>query len=382
MQTLSGSRRSPPLKLLFVGDSLLSESSAKSLSSFYCDLNKEDGDEDNAKCASDSDDEKRIVWILASSGLEEYLYNISSVAPDYVFIPISAESGITSRIRDYIGVALSLRRPIVFILTLTELTRESEYKATLKVVETTVVKWMRKEMFLLNTESLTDETVKRMSKGTIVPVATVPPSGDIASLRKLVNALEPSHRDLSEKSPCEVWISKRWNTAEGQVACEGIVRTGKLQVNKYLRIGPLDSQFYTIVVRKMSTYKDSVESADAGERVIFAADLVKGKRIREERQKVVAVEKLNKQKLVQEFDAEIAILAQEDIKVGQSFTVFSGNVHTTVTIQETERELRCQGDRGIVRCKFSGLEYTETGEKLFLVSDKVVAIGVITKAYQ
>eukprot|EP00826_Nyctotherus_ovalis_P034126 TRINITY_DN27_c0_g1_i14.p1 TRINITY_DN27_c0_g1~~TRINITY_DN27_c0_g1_i14.p1 ORF type:complete len:287 (-),score=29.89 TRINITY_DN27_c0_g1_i14:43-903(-) len=262
LQTLSGSRHSPPLRLLFVGDSLLSEPPAKSLSSFYCDLNKENGD------GNDSDNEKRIVWILASSGLEEYLYNINSIVPDYVFIPISAEAGIASKTKEYIGVALSLRRPIVFMLTRTELTRESEYKATLNTIEKMVVKWMRKEMVLLNTESTTDGTMKRISKGTIVPVATVPPSGDITSLRKLVNALEPSHRDLNEKSPCEVWITRQWSAAEEQVTCEGIVKMGKLQVNKYLRIGPLDSQFYTIVVRKMSTYKGSVESADAGERAV------------------------------------------------------------------------------------------------------------------
>ena len=375
-----------PLKLLFVGDSLTPNSSTGPFNVFDCDLSNENAFVSNYTSVSSSigpTKEQKIAWIFISNGLEEYLYSANSIMPDYIFIPISVGDGVTAKTKEYIGIILTLNRPVVILLSKTELTKESEYAATLKIIETIVTKWMKKKIAIISNDNSRipmEKIVRGMSEGAIVPVVTTSAGGDVQKLRQMISSLE-SNQEPDNKGPCEIWISKAWNVADGKIACEGIIKTGKLQANKYLRLGPLNNQFYTIIVKRISTYKDNVESAETGNRILFEATLLEEKKLRMEGQRMIAVEKVDKKRLTREFDAEIAVLTEESIKVDQTITIFSGNIHRTAKIEDTEKEELTQGDRGIIRCKLDTLEWMKVGEKVFLVSNGVRGLGVITKTY-
>lgn len=374
-----------PLKLLVVGDSLTNSTSKGPSNPFYCDLSNENAVESNYASVIGSigpTKQQKIAWIFVTNGLQEYLYSANSVTPNYIFIPISVEDGITSRTKELIGIALTLRIPIILLLSKTELTKESEHAATLKAVEVMVTKWMKKEMISLSAGASAismERIVKKMNEGAAIPVITIMVGSKIQSLKHLISSLELNDKESNEKALCEVWVSRTWTIADSKIGCEGIVKTGKLEVNKYLRFGPLDSQFYTIVVKKISTYEDNVQSAKAGNRVMFEAILVEGKKLGTEEQTMVAVEKVDKGKLAEEFDAEIAVLTEIPIKAGQTTTLFTGNICKTIKIEDTEL---LQGDRGIVRCKLNGSELINAGTKIFFVNDAIIAIGVITKTYK
>eukprot|EP00826_Nyctotherus_ovalis_P059052 TRINITY_DN817_c0_g1_i5.p1 TRINITY_DN817_c0_g1~~TRINITY_DN817_c0_g1_i5.p1 ORF type:complete len:385 (+),score=62.42 TRINITY_DN817_c0_g1_i5:176-1330(+) len=375
-----------PLKLMFVGDSLASQMEGP-LTSFYCDLNKESEEMSKYDPANASNGPNhKMAWISISSGLEEYLYAVNAFTPDYVFIPISAKPGIDVQTKEYIGIALTLRKPTVLLLTKTELTKESEYLATLRAVEIMVTRWMKKEAILLSSTVSTQSLIKQTLEGTAVPIITTPASGDMHQLKQLICSLEVARKEADKEFLCEVWVTKIVGKAEEKIVCEGVVKTGRVQVGKYLKLGLFNDKFCTIVVRKVTTY-EVVKSAGEGERILFEAVLVETKKRKvlnemiEKTVGLIAVEKVDKKRLAQEFDAEIAVLTKEPVKEKQSFTVFSANLHTAVTLQDTEKEVLVQGDRGIVRCKLKEVKWVREREKVFLVSDRVAAIGVITKAY-
>ena len=389
-----------PLKLLFVGDNLADRTESfgsEIVNDFYCDLNSQILDEDlyppiSEHTACSDNKEKNIVRIIICTGLRDYLFKMSFVEPDYVFIAVDARIGITPMTKEYMGIALTLHRPISLLVSKTELTTMAQYTSTLKTIEEIVVRAMKKEFIPLYKKDLIlnmKEIANKMKEGHAVTTLVINSIGREGQrkLNELMSSLEATFESSKEDLPCEIWVKAAWCVSKEEILCDGIIKTGKVTLRKYLRLGPVNGKFFTILVNKISTHDDNLKTAVVGESVIIKGTVInEGNLVPSVLTKnsgLIAIEKVDKKRIAKTFDVEIAMLKKETIKSGKIITMVSRNVCENIEVEDIiEKDVLNQGDRGIAKCSLESMEYIKTGDRVFFMTDAVIAVGVISKVYK
>ncbi len=352
---------------------------------------------------------QKIVHVFDGCGLKGNLkamvHGFTSTAPDYVFLLVAADTGISSITREHMGIALALHLPIVVVVTKTDLCKPETMKATLDSIETLIRKGTNKEPLPLYSPAgpasgavasavpLEKVSSEIFEHGCIPILAVSAVSGEgLPKLHELLSALElPVTVPLPDKkAPIELWIRKVYDVPEIGIILEGLLHSGKIVRGQFLRLGPLeDDTFRLVTVKSIVTCTGDVKSAEAGQDVAIKVVPADAKELSitdlKKEKGLVLVSKIEKSRLAKAFDAEIVVVSRAFIKKGRVATAHTGNVVQSIEVDDLAGdEILKQGDKGLIRCKFgedSTTPYMKTGEKVLFRSGFTIAVGVITKIY-
>ena len=81
---------------------------------------------------------ERVLTFIDLCGHEKYLkttiFGLVGMTPDYAMIVIGANMGITRMTKEHIGLALSLKVPMFFVITKIDIAPENVYNSTIEML--------------------------------------------------------------------------------------------------------------------------------------------------------------------------------------------------------------------------------------------------------
>ena len=344
-------------------------------------------------------DSKKVITFADLCGHEKYLrttiYGMSSVLPDYAMILIGANMGLTNMTKEHMAICLSLKIPIIIVLTKIDIAPVNKLAETLSTI-TRLLKLpgVRKVPYLVRKHDDIALVAKNVPHDNIVPIfqiSNVTGEG-IENLKTFYN-LVPSRLNFQDhnKSPVEYLIDGNYYITGIGTVVSGFLNSGTVKVNDQVLLGPtFNGEFLKTYIRSIHYKQISVSEAKAGHYVCFALKRITRNQIRKG---MVIITEDNSHRSVWKFSAEISIIHshhtsikkkyQPYLHIGnvrQSARILSiENIKTKVEIDEENPTLRA-GDKALVKFEFVYRpEYIRPNMKLIFREGRIRGIGLVTK---
>ena len=335
---------------------------------------------------------RKIISFYDLAGHEKYLKTtirgLTSISPDYCFILVGANMGISKMTREHIFICLTLNIPFSIIVTKTDICNERQN--VLKTTMLTIKKLLklpilRRIEYSVKNKDEAITAARNFKNESIVPIFQVSnvDGTNLDLLKTFLNLVTPRIKRHKDQSSVLMSIDGIFQvTGVGTVIAGDLVK-GKVYINDKLYLGPDYSGKYTQVhVRSIHVKRVSVLSAECGMYICLAIKKINRKMIRIGQ---VVVSKEEDCKSQREFKANINIIRSNSttIRLGYEPTVHTCNVRQTAKIIKIEREkegnkVLTTGDRAKVTFRFCNRpEYLQIGNQLIFSDGKIKAVGEI-----
>lgn len=327
----------------------------------------------------------KMVTLYDLAGHEKYLrttmFGISSSAPDYAAIIISANNGIQRMTKEHIGLCLALKIPFFVIITRIDICSEHVLNDTLESVKKLVkLPGIRKMPYVIkNAEDDIIISAKNLKDDRIVPIFCVSSVNgtNINYIKKFLNLL-PTRKNweslINEHTECVI-DSVYQVPGVGHVVA-GLITKGCICVGEYLNLGPdWNGKYKRVQVKSIQIRGVNIKRAEAGK--IAAFNISKTENIR---RGMVLLDKRCNPIAVRRFVAEIKVLYHSTtIQVGYQPVIHCGSVKQSATIKEIKEKITLRtGDKAIVVFEFMYRpEYLVPGTKIVMRENRTRAIGSI-----
>ena len=343
----------------------------------------------------------KIISFYDLAGHEKYLKTtitgLSSCYPDYCFILIGGNMGLSKMTKEHIFLCLSLGIRFVFIVTKMDIckNRENILENTISQIKMILkLPIVRKIPYFINKKDDVITASKNMESEGIVPIFKISNvTGENIDLLKLfLNLVQPLKKEI-DKINAELHIDSKFSISGiGTVVC-GELLSGQIKINDKLHWGPDSLGKYTIVqVKSIHVKRVSVMSANYGTYVCVSLRKVNVKHVRRGQ---VLLSSQADAKAYREFSAKISVIRAHatTIKQGYEPVVHVGNVRQTAKIisindkkngrkGRLDDEFLRTGDEACVRFRFSYKpEFIKVNNKLLFCEGRVKAIGTIKEIY-
>jgi len=332
---------------------------------------------------------KKLISFYDLAGHEKYLKTtirgLSSITPDYCFILVGANMGVSKMTREHVFICLTLNIPFSIIITKLDICKDrknildttiSQIKKLLKLP---AVK--RMSYSVSNTEEAIT-AAKNFKTENIVPVFKVSnvTGKNINLVKTFLNVLKPINQVKNDNKNVLLSIDGIFNVTGVGIVVAGDLISGKIYTNDKLYVGPdYSGKYYPVTVRSIHIKRVPVLSATSGTYICLALKKISRKMLRIG-QVVVSTQEDCKSQI--EFCANISVIKSNTttIKIGYEPTVHTCNVRQTAKITkiETDKEILTTGDNAKVTFKFCNRpEYIQPGNKIIFCEGKIKAIGSI-----
>ncbi|ETO14349.1 GTP-binding protein 1 [Reticulomyxa filosa] len=338
-----------------------------------------------------------IITFIDLAGHEKYLKTtisgLTGCFPDYAFIVVGANMGISKMTKEHIQVAVALCVPLFVVCTKVDIAPETVLTHTLKQLakllrspacnKMPIIMKRKKD---IDTCFERDKYLERICPVFLwqyqhVGVDDGREEGDSrADIRK-------ERQELEAQISGELEIDETFAVKGVGIVLSGTVTAGKIFPEQVLYLGPFaDSTYKEIAVRSIHIKRVPVDFALAGEACSIAFRFVKKKDVVERsqiRKGMVAVSELLRPLPVWAFRANILVLHHPtQINPGYQPVVHCGNIRQTVTILRMSQERLRSGDSALVDLKFlSQPEFVHLNRAIIIREGNTKCIGKIMQVY-
>lgn len=335
----------------------------------------------------------KIVTFYDLAGHEKYLrttiYGLSCSLPDYAFVIVGGNQGISSMTLEHISLCMALRIPFVILVTKIDIAPESILKENMRTMNQMIRKKIQKIPYRIRTKEDVYTAIKNIRSESIVPIFQVSnvTSAYLDLVLEFLNLL-PLRNVYSQKIhlPIELWVDSHFHiTGHGTVVC-GLLTQGTIKLYDNVWIGPFgNGEFIMTRVKSIHVKHRDVKEAFAGNYVCVALKNINRKMLRKG---IVLLDERSSCNAYREFWAKINILQSHHttIKIGYQPFLHIAQVRQSAAIEQVNKENpTCEsdmtlrtGDKAIVKMRFLHKpEYIKKDMKLVFRDGRMKAVGII-----
>lgn len=330
----------------------------------------------------------KVISFFDLAGHEKYLKTtvsgMTGNMPDYCFLLVGANMGVTRMTKEHFGLALALRIPTIVIVTKIDMCPDEVKKQTFKDIHQILkMKGVRKMPLLMKSEEDLISAIKISTNDRIVPIFEISSVAgtNLKLLRSFLNLIPPRiHWEKLKNDPAELLIDQTWFVSGVGTVVGGTVLSGTIHANQTLLLGPDGTgQFQQVAVKSIHSKRVPVKSLSAGHSAGFALKKIKRSAIR--KGMVMTEIKLNP-KASWMFEADVAVLFHSTtINVNYQPVVQCMTMRQSAKIVEiVDKEVLMTGDRAKVLFKFMFRpEYLKVGMRMIFREGRCKGIGVISR---
>jgi len=298
---------------------------------------------------------------------------------------IGANMGITRMTREHLGIAFSLRIPVIIIITKIDLCPQDIFKQTLTDIKILLkTKNLNKIYQLIQTEDQLHSAVKHLPNNErFVPLFKISSvTGDgIDLIRKFLfllprRILWESLTDAAAEVPIEHTYSIN---GVGTVVC-GTVTSGTIEAGQKLLLGPDKlGHFKPVLIKSVQSNHVPIKEAHPGQCAGFALKKIHRKDIRHG---MFLIDPSITPQATRIFESDVSVLSSSTtFKKGYQPVIQCITVTQTAEILEiTDKEVLRTGERARILFRFLfNAEYLKIGMRFILREGHCKAIGIMTR---
>ena len=329
---------------------------------------------DRARVVEESD---RLVSFVDTVGHEPWLRTtirgLVGQKLDYGLLVVAADDGPTKTTREHLGILLATELPTTVAITKADMVADERLQAVEREVER-----------LLRNVDRTPLSVDRHGIGTaieeiseqVVPVVRTS-AVTMEGLDVLDELFEHLPKTGTEAGDFSMYIDRTYNVTGVGAVASGTVRSGRIETDDELLVGPLaDGAYRPVEARSIEMHYHRVEEASAGRIVgialkgIAESDLERG---------MVLLPRSAEPAAVREFEAEVMVLNHPTrIDDGYEPVVHLETVSETASIHPEGGQL-LPGDTGTARIRFKFRPYAvEEGQRFVFREGRSKGVGTVT----
>lgn len=330
----------------------------------------------------------KVISFIDLAGHEKYLKTtvggMTGQMPDYCFLMVGANMGVTRMTKEHLGLALALKIPVIVVVTKVDMCPDNVLKQTLSDINSILkMRGVRKMSMMVKTEEDLLNAVKAVQADRVVPIFMVSnvTGENLDMVRKFLNVVPPriEWSLLRDKSP-EVLIDQTYFVTGVGTVVGGTVMAGKISANTTMLLGPDgNGAFLPVQIKSVHSKRVPVKQVVAGQSAGFALKKIKRSTLRKG---MVLVAMDAKPEPSVYFEADVIILYH------------STTIHTNyqpviqcLTIRQSakivhinDRDVMRTGDRARVTFKFLYRpEFLKEGMRVIFREGRCKGLGVITR---
>lgn len=333
----------------------------------------------------------KLINFFDMAGHEKYLkttiYGLSAMHPDYCFVMVGGNMGLTGMTREHIGLCLSLKIPFIIIVTKVDIAPEHILKENLIKINKMCRNGAKKVPYSIKSIEDVLNAIKNIKTDSIVPILQISnvTRFNYNLIHCLLNYL-PVRTDYSKFAdlPAKLQIDTVFSVpGHGTIVC-GILTEGTIKPNDMVYIGPFSTGLYRQI--RVKNIHSNYREIKQGKTGIYIALSLKNITRKEIRKGMVITANKDACIAVHEFWAMMTILQSHTttIRVGYEPVVHIHNIRQAVKIKEivkvndNNNDVLRTGDRAKVRLEFSiRPEFIEPNLQLIFREGRVKAVGKV-----
>lgn len=330
----------------------------------------------------------KVISFIDLAGHEKYLKTtvsgMTGQIPDYCLLMVGANMGVTRMTKEHFGLALSLKIPIIVIITKIDIAPEEILKETLNdVIKMLKMRGVRKMPLIIKTDDDFINAVKSIQNDRIVPIFLISNvTGEtLDRIRSFLNVIPPriEWESLKDKSP-EVLIDQTYYVTGVGTVVGGTVMSGTVHTGQTMLLGPDGTgAFYPVQIKSIHSQRVLVKDVSAGMSTSLALKKIKRSAIRKG---MVLVALDSKPQSTLFFESDVVVLYHS--------TTIHKNYQPVVqclTIRQSakivhimNKEVLRTGDRAKVIFKFMYRpEFLKEGMRVIFREGRCKGIGIISR---
>ena len=334
---------------------------------------------------------KKVFTFVDLAGHEKYLKTtvsgLNGYFIDYAIIVIGADRGIIGMTKEHLIVAMSLKIPIIIVITKIDVAVEKKVNRIQKRLDTIFSGSFagKKKLRYINDENINNIITSYHPENQEIPVFKISnKTGDnIDNMKAFIFSLSSLKKigNIDSHNPKFV-IDSRFKLPGIGLVITGVTQDGLFSKNKEYFLGPFNSTFKKVSIRSIhNNFKEDIDELKSGEGGCFNIKFLNPK-------EKVDIDLIRKGHLlvgtpssISSFKARVEILHHPTtIKPNYEPTIHCGIVRQVATIKEMDKPLIRTGDKASVIFNFKyHPEYIEVGDQITFREGRTKGIGVITE---
>eukprot|EP01126_Amoeba_proteus_P043370 TRINITY_DN4757_c0_g2_i4.p1 TRINITY_DN4757_c0_g2~~TRINITY_DN4757_c0_g2_i4.p1 ORF type:complete len:413 (+),score=52.37 TRINITY_DN4757_c0_g2_i4:404-1642(+) len=330
----------------------------------------------------------KVVSFFDLAGHEKYLKTtvggMTGNLPDYCFLLVGANMGVTRMTKEHMGLALALKIPMIILLTKIDICPENVRKQTLADINQLLrLRSVRKLAVMANrSEEEFMKAVKTSTQDRVVPIFEVSSvtGQNLDYLENYLNLIPPRIPwEAMKGDPAEVTIDQTWFVSGVGTVVGGTVTSGVVVAGSTLLLGP-DSlgAFQPVVVKSVHMKRVLVKSVCAGRSASFALKKIKRSAIRKG---MVLLDPKTNPVATWCFEADVSIMYHTTtIHLNYQPVIQCMTLRQAAKIVKIyDKEVLRTGDRAKVRFRFMFRpEYIKPNTRLIFREGRCKGLGLIS----
>ena len=310
---------------------------------------------------------KRKSILIDLCGHERYLkttlFGLNLTHPDYCFIVVAANMGVSKMTIEHITMAISLGYRLVICITKMDISPVHVTQNTLKTINILLMDKMKKNVVILNNfrvATMSNEHLEDIVTNyvPVVKISNVKGSG-IGKLKSLINRL-PAIRKYNSEGETEFIVDDYFHLKGIGLVLSGTVIKGNLAVGDKLELGTnKNNEFRSIEVRSLYVDNKPINTISAGHHCTIGIRL-NNKNNNNNKNK-------NKKNLINELNVRRGMVAVDPKLVEESrtrnFTADIYILHHQTTITDNRDNHSRRGYQAIIHC--NGIRQTAEMTKIY-----------------
>lgn len=330
----------------------------------------------------------KVISFLDLAGHEKYLKTtvsgMTGQMPDYSFLMVGANMGVTRMTKEHLGLSLSLKIPLIIVVTKIDMAPDHILKNTLADIQKILKsRGIRKMGLVIKTEEDFASAIKSIQNDRVVPIFLVSnvTGENLDMVRKFLNVLPPRIEwNLLKDQHGEVLVDETYSVTGVGTVLGGTVMSGTIKSGDTMMLGPDgNGVFSKVVIKSIHVKRTPTSIATPGKTGGFA---IKKSKSFCPRKGMVLVSPEANPKASTYFEADVVVLYHSTtIHKNYQPVVQCLTVRQCAKIVHIEKqELLRTGDKAKVIFKFMYRpEYLKVGMRVIFREGRCKGMGIITK---
>lgn len=342
---------------------------------------------------SDDNNKEKVISFMDLAGHEKYLkttiFGVTGMFPDRGIVVIGANTGITKLTREHLGILLYLNIPFIITITKIDLAPPEIYQKLKNRIKKLLNKnSFNKIVYFINDDNDNNKYLDNMiHNDDIIPVISISNKDgtNIENLHKIIYNIKPRNKFVKEVDKTVVYLDSNFTVPGIGLIVSGTVRGKNINVKDKMYIGPVNGDFYPIIIRSIhNSIREDVNTIGNGVQGCFSIKFTNTKQTLTRNQikkGFVLIDNVEnwKENITDKFTAKIRVLHHSSmIKNGYSPVIHCGPIRQSATIELIDGEYLKSQENGIVRFKFrNNKEFIEKNMVFFFRDGLTKGVGEV-----
>ena len=341
----------------------------------------------------DNCNKEKVISFMDLAGHEKYIkttiFGVTGMFPDRGIVVIGANTGITKLTREHLGILLYLNIPFIITITKIDLAPPEIYQKLKNRIKKLLNKnSFNKIVYFINDKTDNDKYLDDMiDNEDIIPVISISNKNgtNIENLHQIIYNIKPRDKFVKENDKTVVYLDSNFNVPGIGLVLSGTIRGKNINVKDKMFIGPVNGEFYPILIRSIhNSIREDVSTIGNGVQGCFSIKFINAKQTltRNQIEKgCVLIDNISnwKENITDTFSAKIKVLHHSSmIKNGYSPVIHCGPIRQSASIKLIDDEYLKSQDKGIVTFKFrNNKEFIEKNMVFFFRDGLTKGVGEI-----